>query len=139
MELVLALSITLGIEIPIYMANKEDDVFLLLITASCNLFLNPLMNWVLSFFPEGSYWLALILLEAATFLIEGSFLLFRVRPWYKAYLFALLANLTSFAIGLGWNQLVYKGLPLYVGVIIFFALFFVQVAVSSFLFARKEA
>ena len=98
-----SLSITLLIETGIYMILKHRDLKLLLIVSLLNLVLNPAMNLIVFYFAkdEVTYWVILSIYEVMTTLVESLviFLLMKFK-YLKTLLFALLANASSFLIGL---------------------------------------
>ena len=98
-----SLSITLLIETGIYMILKHRDLKLLLIVSLLNLVLNPAMNLIVFYFAkdEVTYWVILSIYEVMTTLVESLviFLLMKFK-YLKTLLFAVLANASSFLIGL---------------------------------------
>lgn len=101
MDIILSLSITLAIEVPIYMILKHRDMKLFAIASLLNIILNLSMNIGLSYVTErGLYWLILSLSEVATTLIEATVIyLFMKFKYLKVLLYAFIANLSSFLVG----------------------------------------
>lgn len=102
-SILFSLSITLFFETGIYMILKHRDIKLLLIVSVMNLILNPAMNIIFYYAipDEKTYWLALIIAEIMTTLIESVIVFLLMRFKYpKTLLFAFIANATSLAIGL---------------------------------------
>lgn len=102
-SILFSLSITLLIETGIYMILKHRDLKLLLIVSLLNLVLNPAMNLIIFYFAkdEVTYWVILSIYEVMTTLVESLviFLLMKFK-YLKTLLFAVLANASSFLIGL---------------------------------------
>ena len=102
-SILFSLAITLFIETGIYMILKHRDLKLLLIVSVLNLLLNPTMNIIFYFFvpDEKTYWLALVIAEILTTLIESVivFLFMKFKYW-KTLLFAAIANASSLLVGL---------------------------------------
>ena len=97
------LAITLLIETGIYMILKHKDLKLFLVVSIMNLLLNPLMNIALIYLGKDaiSYWVTLSVSEVLTILIESLIvLIFMKFKYHKILLFAFIANLVSFLIGL---------------------------------------
>ena len=102
-SILFSLSITLLIETGFYMILKHRDLKLLLIVSLLNLVLNPAMNLIVFYFAkdEVTYWVILSIYEVMTTLVESLviFLLMKFK-YLKTLLFAVLANASSFLIGL---------------------------------------
>lgn len=102
-SILFSLAITLFIETGIYMILKHRDLKLLLVVSIMNLLLNPAMNVIFYFAipDEKTYWLALVIAEILTTLIESVIVFLFMRFKYpKTLLFAFLANAASLAVGL---------------------------------------
>lgn len=102
MTILLPLAITLALETGIYMILKHRDFKLLVVVSLLNIILNPLMNIGLCYITDNTlYWVILSLSEIATVLLEAAVitLIFKMR-FTKVLLFAFLANLLSFSVGL---------------------------------------
>ena len=106
MEIILALMITLAIEVNIYIFLDRKNIFLWLAATVMNIVLNVGMNILLYFMPtEFWYWFTLWIYEALTFIVEGLiiFIIFKYKL-VKCLLVALIANASSFLVGLLINQ-----------------------------------
>lgn len=102
MYLILPLFITLALETGVYMILKHRDLKLFIVISIMNLVLNLSMNIGLSFIKDNTiYWIALSISEVATIFIESVVVyLFMKFKYLKVLLFAFLANLLSFIVGL---------------------------------------
>ena len=113
---------TLLFETGIYMILKHRDLKLFLVASIMNLILNLAMNLTLTYLGDtpSKYWLILGIGEVLTTLIESIVVyLFMRFKYLKILLIAVIANVTSFLVGLAVD-------PLYdnhVILIIFFVLF----------------
>lgn len=113
---------TLLFETGIYMILKHRDLKLFLVASIMNLILNLAMNLTLTYLGDtpSKYWLILGIGEVLTTLIESIVVyLFMRFKYLKILLIAVIANVTSFLVGLALD-------PLYdnhVILIIFFVLF----------------
>ena len=109
LDLLFPLAITLLVE-PIatsFMDRLNKRVFIT--SFGANLFLNPLMNILLLSYTGIHYWLFLGIFECLTVLVESIVLASIGKvPAKKALLFAFIANLLSFGVGLLLNPLVMK-------------------------------
>ena len=106
MDIVLALMITLAIEVNIFIFLKRDNIFLWLVVSIMNVILNVGMNVLLYFMSTTFwYWFTLSIYEIATLIIEGLiiFLIFKYK-FFKCLLVSLIANVTSFLVGLLINE-----------------------------------
>ena len=101
MEIILALMITLAIEVNIFIFLERKDIFLWLVATGMNILLNVGMNILLYYMPtEFWYWFTLWVYEILTFVIEGFiiFAFFRYKL-VKCLLVSLIANAASFLVG----------------------------------------
>ena len=101
MEIILALMITLAIEVNIFIFLERKNVFLWLVATGMNIVLNVGMNILLYYMPtEFWYWFTLWVYEILTFITEGFiiFAFFRYKL-VKCLLVSLIANAASFLVG----------------------------------------
>lgn len=106
MSIVIALMITLAIEVNIFIFLKRDNIFLWLAASIMNVILNVGMDVLLYFMPTTFwYWFTLSVYEIATLIIEGLiiFLIFKYK-FFKCLLVSLIANVASFLVGLLINE-----------------------------------
>ena len=101
MNIILPLSITLAFETGIYMILKHRNIKLFIVVSLLNLFLNPVMNLSLSSIENDAvYAIVLWASEIATILIEALIICLICKlKFTKVLLFSLIANATSFIIG----------------------------------------
>ena len=101
MEIILALMITLAIEVNIFIFLDRKNIFLWLAATVMNIVLNVGMNVLLYYMPtEFWYWFTLWVYEILTFIIEGLiiFAIFKYKL-VKCLLVSLIANASSFIVG----------------------------------------
>lgn len=138
----LPLSITLALEVGIYMILKHKDLKLFIVAAGMNFILNPLMNLELFFISHKTlYWIILSVCEVSMVFIESLIIYLFIRIKYlKVLLFAFIANLTSFLIGLSLSFLFEMKIAAIVACSLFFVIYLVTfgVVLSSFLTKRER-
>ena len=108
LSIIFPLALTLVIETGLYMILKHRDLKLFLVVSIMNVVLNPIMNLILIHFGDTQlkYWLILSIGEISTTLIESLIVFMFMRFKYlKILLFAFIANLASFLIGLALQPL----------------------------------
>ena len=101
MEIILALMITLAVEVNIFIFLERKNIFLWLAATGMNIVLNVGMNILLYHMPtEFWYWFTLWVYEILTFIVEGFivFAIFRYKL-VKCLLVSLIANAVSFLVG----------------------------------------
>ena len=101
MEIILALMITLAVEVNIFIFLERKNIFLWLAATGMNIVLNVGMNILLYYMPtEFWYWFTLWVYEILTFIVEGFivFAIFRYKL-VKCLLVSLIANAVSFLVG----------------------------------------
>ena len=135
LELLFPLSITLAIEVPIYLLLKWRDLKLFVTASVSNLVLNLLMNSILYFAigPHNSelYYGFLVFFEIFTTVIESLIIFFVMKCKYKeAVLHAFVANLTSLLVGLALNNL-YDFYTLRIVLTLFFLSVFVFIEIIT--------
>ena len=107
MEIILALMITLAIEVNIFIFLERKSIFLWLAATGMNIVLNVGMNVLLYYMPtEFWYWFTLWVYEILTFIVEG-FIVFAIFKYklVKCLLVSLIANAASFLVGFAINQI----------------------------------
>ena len=105
MEIILALMITLAVEVNIFIFLERENIFLWLVATLMNIVLNVGMNVLLYYMPtEFWYWFALWVYEILTFIIEGLIIFFIFKyKLVKCLLVSLIANASSFLAGFTIN------------------------------------
>lgn len=140
MSIVIALMVTLAIEVNIFIFLKRDNIFLWLVASIMNVILNVGMNVLLYFMPTTFwYWFTLSVYEIATLIIEGLiiFLIFKYK-FFKCLLVSLIANTASFLVGLLINEFTLN-LWLQITLIsVFMVLYLVGFALTTYHFAKNR-
>ena len=140
MEIILALMITLAIEVNIYIFLDRKNIFLWLTATIMNFILNVGMNILLYFMPtEFWYWFTLWIYEALTFIIEGLiiFAIFKYKL-VKCLLVALIANASSFLIGFVINQFNSNEIAKIILLIVFSVIYLVGFGFTTYRFAKNR-
>jgi hypothetical protein len=123
LSIVFSLAITLCVETFVYMFLKPRDLKLFLIVSGLNIVLNVTMNVVLIYAIKDQtiYWIILISYELLTTCIEAFVITILMKFRFLAVLlFAFIANLSSFLIGLGLAPVNDHLVALIVLIIVFF-------------------
>ena len=140
MSIVIALMITLAIEVNIFIFLKRDNILLWLVASIMNVILNVGMNVLLYFMPTTFwYWFTLSVYEILTLIIEGLivFLIFKYK-FFKCLLVSLIANVASFLVGLLINQFTLN-LWLQITLIsVFMVLYLVGFAFTCYRYSKKR-
>lgn len=138
MNFILPLAITLALETGIYMILKHRDLKLFIVASIMNLVLNLSMNIGLYFIKDETiYWVILSISEVSTVMIESLIVyLFTRIKYLKVLLFAFLANLTSFSVGLLITPIYQTKIAAIVVCSLFFVIYLITFgfAFSSFMF-----
>ena len=140
MEIILALMITLAIEVNIYIFLDRKNIFLWLTATIMNFILNVGMNILLYYMPtEFWYWFTLWVYEILTFIIEGFviFFIFKYRL-VKCLLVALIANASSFLVGLLINHFNPNDIAKIILLIVFSIIYLVGLGLTSYRFAKNR-
>jgi len=104
-NLILALLLTLVLEVPFYLIFNKKSLSYLLTVYSMNIILNLTMNLLLIFVFKNYYVTSLIIMEVLVFLIEGFIIFWFKNIRFKGFLISIGANSISLGIGLLFNQL----------------------------------
>lgn len=140
MEIILALMITLAVEVNIYIFLDRKNIFLWLTATIMNIVLNVGMNILLYFMPtEFWYWFTLWIYEILTFIVEGLiiFIVFKYKL-VKCLLVALIANASSFLVGLLINQFNPNGIARIILLIVFGIIYLIGLGLTSYRFAKNR-
>lgn len=103
LAIIFSLAITLCIETFVYMFLKPRDLKLFIIVSGLNIILNVTMNIILTYAikEEIAYWIILSIYEVLTTLVEAMLITYLMKfRFLKVLLFAFIANLSSFLVGL---------------------------------------
>lgn len=140
MNIILPLSITLAFETGIYMILKHRDIKLFIVVSLLNLILNPVMNLTLaSIDNKVIYTIVLYSSEIATILIESLVIYLVCKfKFLKVLLFALIANATSFIIGVLVFPLYQTKIAAIIVSSLFFAVYLFTFAFLLFVLVRNH-
>ena len=140
MNIILPLSITLAFETGIYMILKHRDIKLFIVVSLLNLILNPVMNLTLaSIDNKVIYTIVLCSSEIATILIESLVIYLVCKfKFLKVLLFALIANATSFIIGVLVFPLYQTKIAAIIVSSLFFAVYLFTFAFLLFVLVRNH-
>lgn len=103
-SLILALLLTLVLEVPFYFIFNKKSLSYLLTVYSMNIVLNLAMNVLLMFVFKDYYVASLIIMEILVFLSEGFIIFWFKNIRFKGFLISIGANSISLGIGLLFNQ-----------------------------------
>ena len=140
MEIILALMITLAIEVNIFIFLERHNIFLWLTATAMNVILNVGMNILLYYMPsEFWYWFTLWVYEILTFIIEGFivFAIFRYKL-IKCLLVSLIANAASFLVGYIINLFTLNEVAELILLIVFGLIYLIGLGFVSYRFAKKR-
>ena len=141
LSIVFPLAVTLVIETGLYMILKHRDLKLFLVVGIMNAILNPTMNIVLLLCGDTQlkYWIILIVGEILTTFIEslGVFLFMKFK-YRKILLFAAIANLGSFLIGLALEPLYGNKTILIIVTVVFLLIYIAVYLVVLISFFKKN-
>ena len=140
MEIILALMITLAVEVNIYIFLDRKNIFLWLTATAMNVILNVGMNVLLYYMPtEFWYWFTLWIYEILTFIVEGLiiFAIFKYKL-VKCLLVALIANASSFLIGSAINQFNPNDISKIILIIVFAVIYLVGLGFTSYRYAKNR-
>ncbi len=141
LSIIFPLAVTLVIETGLYMILKHRDLKLFLVVGVMNLVLNTTMNIVLLLCGDTQlkYWLILIIGEVSTTFIESLIVyLFMRFKYLKILLFAVIANLGSFLVGLALEPLFGNKILLIIATIIFLTCYIAIYLVVLISFFKKN-
>ena len=141
LSIIFPLAVTLVIETGLYMILKHRDLKLFLVVGVMNLVLNTTMNIVLLLCGDTQlkYWLILIIGEASTTFIESLIVyLFMRFKYLKILLFAVIANLGSFLVGLALEPLFGNKTLLIIVTVVFLLIYIAIYLVVLISFFKKN-
>ena len=141
LSIVFPLAVTLVIETGLYMILKHRDLKLFLVVGIMNAILNPTMNILLLLCGDTQlkYWIILIAGEILTTFIESLVVFFFMRFKYlKILLFAVIANLGSFLIGLALEPLYGNKTILIIVTVVFLLIYIAIYLVVLISFFKKN-
>ena len=141
LSIIFPLAVTLVIETGLYMILKHRDLKLFLVVGVMNLVLNTTMNIVLLLCGDTQlkYWLILIIGEVSTTFIESLIVyLFMRFKYLKILLFAVIANLGSFIVGLALEPLFGNKTLLIIVTVVFLLIYIAIYLVVLISFFKKN-
>ena len=141
LSIIFPLAVTLVIETGLYMILKHRDLKLFLVVGIMNLVLNSTMNIILLLCGDTQfkYWLILIIGEVSTTLIESLIVyLFMTFKYLKILLFAVIANLGSFLVGLALEPLFGNKTLLIIVTVVFLLIYIAIYLVVLISFFKKN-
>ena len=140
MEIILALMITLAIEVNIFIFLDRKNIFLWLVATGMNIILNVGMNILLYYMPtEFWYWFTLWVYEILTFIIEGLIIFFIFKyKLVKCLLVSLIANASSFLVGYIINLFTLNDVAQIVLLIVFGLIYLIGLGFVSYRFAKNR-
>lgn len=139
MEIILALAITLAIEVNLFMLLDYKNLKLFLLVTIINIISNVSMNLILLNIPDEIwYYIVLAIYEIGVVFLEAFFVtLFLKYKYTSALLFSFIANLSSFLIGLLINQIVKTQTAVIIAIIVFMVIYFVGFAIFTYISAKE--
>ena len=140
MEIILALMITLAVEVNIFIFLERKNIFLWLAATGMNIVLNVGMNILLYYMPtEFWYWFTLWVYEILTFIVEGFivFAIFRYKL-VKCLLVSLIANAASFLVGFAINQIPQNETIQIILLIVFGVIYLVGFGLTSYRYSKSR-
>ncbi len=140
MEIILALMITLAVEVNIFIFLERKNIFLWLVATGMNIVLNVGMNILLYHIPtEFWYWFTLWVYEILTFIVEGFivFAIFRYKL-VKCLLVSLIANAASFLAGFAINQIPQNETIQIILLIAFGVIYLVGFGLTSYRYSKNR-
>lgn len=141
LSIVFPLAVTLVIETGLYMILKHRDLKLFLVVGIMNAILNPTMNIVLLLCGDTQlkYWIILIVGEILTTFIESLVVfLFMKFKYHRILLFAVIANIGSFLIGLALEPLYGNKTILIIVTVVFLLIYIAIYLVVLISFFKKN-
>ena len=139
MEIILALAITLAIEVNLYMLLDYKNLKLFILVTIINVISNVSMNLILFFIQnETLYYVILSIYEISVVFLEAFFVtLFLKYKYTSSLLFSFMANLASFLMGLLINQLVKTKTAIIITIVAFMVIYFVGFAIFTYISAKE--
>ena len=139
MEIILALAITLAVEVNLFMLLDYENLKLFILVSIINIISNSSMNLILiSVHNEIWYYIVLAIFEVSVVFLEAFFVsLFLKYKYTSALLFSFIANLASFLMGLLINQIVKTQTATIITIIIFMVIYFVGFGIFTYIASQE--
>ena len=139
MEIILALAITLAIEVNLYMILDYKNLKLFVVVSIINIITNSSMNLILlTTRSDFYYYLILSIFEVSVVFLEALVVTLILKYKYtSSLLFSFIANTSSFLVGLLINQIVKTNTAMIIAIIIFMVIYFVGFGVFANIAAKE--
>lgn len=139
MEIILALAITLAIEVNLYMILDYKNLKLFVVVSIVNIITNSSMNLILlSTRSDFYYYLILSIFEVGVVFLEALVVTLILKYKYtSSLLFSFIANTSSFLVGLLINQIVKTNTAMIIAIIIFMVIYFTGFIVFTTISAKE--
>ena len=139
MEIILALAITLAIEVNLYMILDYKNLKLFVVVSIINIITNSSMNLILlSTRSDFYYYLILSIFEVSVVFLEALVVTLILKYKYtSSLLFSFIANTSSFLVGLLINQIVKTNTAMIIAIIIFMVIYFTGFIVFTTISAKE--
>lgn len=133
LNIIVSLLVTLSIETFIYMFLDNKSLKLFITVLAMNIVLNLSMNISMLFIhPESMWYVALVIWEISTTVIESLIIKFINKyKYWKSILFAFLANATSLLVGILLWPLEKEKTTIIILIIVFGILFCIEFCIQS--------
>ena len=139
MEIILALAITLAIEVNLYMILDYKNLKLFVVVSIINIITNSSMNLILlTIRSDFYYYLILSIFEVSVVFLEALVVTLILKYKYtSSLLFSFIANTSSFLVGLLINQIVKTNTAMIIAIIIFMVIYFTGFIVFTTISAKE--
>ena len=139
MEILLALAITLAVEVNLFMLLDYKNLKLFILVSIINIITNITMNVILLLTNNDvTYYIILSLFEVGVIFLEAFFVfLFLKYKYTRCLFFSFIANLSSFLVGLLINQFTLNETTKLILSISFLVIYFIGLTIFSVI-ASKE-
>lgn len=139
MEIILALAITLAIEVNLYMILDYKNLKLFVVVSIVNIITNSSMNLILLTIRSGFYYyLILSIFEVGVVFLEALVVTLILKYKYtSSLLFSFIANTSSFLVGLLINQIVKTNTAMIIAIIIFMVIYFTGFVLFTTISAKE--
>ena len=139
MEIILALAITLAIEVNLYMILDYKNLKLFIVVSIINITTNSSMNLILlTTRNDFYYYLILSIFEVGVVFLEALVVTIILKYKYtSSLLFSLIANVSSFLMGLLINQIVKTNTAVIIAIIVFMVIYFIGFGIFANIAAKE--
>ena len=139
MEIILALTITLAIEVNLYMILDYKNLKLFIVVSIINIITNSSMNLILlTTRNDFYYYLILSIFEVSVVFLEALVVTIILKYKYtSSLLFSLIVNVSSFLMGLLINQIVKTNTAVIIAIIVFMVIYFIGFGIFANIAAKE--